>query len=77
MRPDEDHKLITIGKGPDTCELCMKELYPNIEDKDCLDCNLNPIKKIGLKKLIKEASEHEAAFRRGQLLQRYNNVNNY
>jgi len=44
MRPDQDKRLLEMGKGNDTCSKCMNQLYSSVDDEICDDCNLNPLK---------------------------------
>ncbi len=38
MEPDKDKRLIAMGKGEPTCDLCIK-LYPDFDE--CETCSLN------------------------------------
>lgn len=42
MRPDQDPRLVSMGKGEPTCEKCMMELYSDASDSICNDCALKP-----------------------------------
>lgn len=43
MRPDQDEKLIAMGKGSNTCDACV-EINPTLSDNVCDTCKLNPLK---------------------------------
>jgi len=59
VRPDQDSRLTSMGKGEPTCDLCF-QFYPGGSETDdvCDDCKLNPMETEGGKtQFIKDATD--------------------
>ncbi len=76
MRPDEDKRLVSMGKGEPTCERCIIELHPSGDGSVCDDCGLNPIQRAAeMSNFIRQTARREMSFERSELVQRFRILN--
>ncbi|MFH1667542.1 MAG: hypothetical protein ABH884_00775 [Candidatus Komeilibacteria bacterium] len=76
MDPDQDPRLTILGPSQETCDKCMMELYPDVDDSICDNCGLNSMNNgQSIKEFISEAAEHESQFSEIELRDRQKKMN--
>lgn len=71
-RPDEHPRLVAMGPGEPTCEVCFYELFPQASDEVCNDCTLNPMTDIdSMQQFLVDSAEREFSLSHDEALIRH------